>query len=114
MGHYAHKCNSQKDSTGSDKHVTFAMMCYEDEKYEKGEEENQQESKNLDDEERKVDPGTARNTEEPQGIPHSQLCIREGFTTGITNDFAMITIEDNLATSKGPKLGSNMERIVKA
>ena len=47
------------------------MMCYEDEKYEKGEEENKQESKNPEDEERKVDPGTARNTEEPQGIPHS-------------------------------------------
>ena len=28
-------------------------------------------------EERTVDPGTARNTEEPQGIPHSQLCIRQ-------------------------------------
>ena len=68
MGHYANYCKSQKDSSGSEKHVTFAMMRYEDEKYEKGEEENKQESKNP--EERKVDPGTARNTEEPQGIPH--------------------------------------------
>ena len=50
------------------------MMCYEnseEEKYEKGEEENKQESKNPDDEERKVDPGTARNTEEPQGTPRN-------------------------------------------
>ena len=38
--------------SGSAKHVTFAMMCYEDEKYEKGEEENKQESKNPDDEEK--------------------------------------------------------------
>ena len=51
------------------KHVTFAIMCYEnseEEKYEKGEEENKQESKNHDDHERKVDPGTVRNTEEPK------------------------------------------------
>ena len=37
------------------------MMCYEnseEEKYENGEEENKQESKNPDDDERKVDPGT--------------------------------------------------------
>ena len=48
------------------------MMCYENsekEKYENGEEENKQESKNPDDHERKVDPGTVRNSEEPQGIP---------------------------------------------
>ena len=51
MGHYANKCRSQKDSSGNEKHVTFAVMCYEDEKYEKGEEENKQESKNPDDEE---------------------------------------------------------------
>ena len=76
------------------------MMCYEDEKCEKGEEENKQESKNPDDDERKVDPGTVRNTEEPQEIPHSQSCIREGFTTGIMNDWAMSTIEDNLATPR--------------
>ena len=88
LGHYADECKSGKGSSGSGKHVTFAMMCYEnnqDEKYEKGEEENKEESKNPDDEERKVDPGTARNTEEPQGIPHLQSCIREVVTTGITN-----------------------------
>ena len=43
-------------------------MCYENEKYEKGEEENIPKSKNPDDEERKVDPGIVTNTEEPQGI----------------------------------------------
>ena len=103
MGHYANKCKSQKDSSRSEEHVTLAMMCYEDEKYEKGEEENKQESKNPDDEERKVDPGTARITEEPQGIPHLQSCIREVFTTGITNDWAMSMIEDSLATPRDPR-----------
>ena len=42
---------SGKGSTGSDFHDTFAMMCYElnqDENYEKGEEENKEESKNSD------------------------------------------------------------------
>ena len=97
MGHYANECKSQKDSSVGEKLVTFAMMWYEDEKYEKGEEENKEESKNPDDEERKVDPGTARNTVEPQGIQHLQLCIREEFMTGIMNDWAMSTIEDNLA-----------------
>ena len=51
------------------------MMCYEnseEDKYENGEEENKQETKNLDDEKRKVVPGTVRNTEEPQGIPLMQ------------------------------------------
>ena len=36
LGHYANESESLKDSSGSDKHVTFAMMCYEDETYEKG------------------------------------------------------------------------------
>ena len=76
------------------------MMCYEDEKYEKEEEENKQKSKTPDDEERKIGPGMVRNTEEPQVIPHSQSCIREGSTTGIT--------------SVGPELGLSMERIHKA
>ena len=72
LGHYANECRNEKDSSGDDKHVTFAMMCYEnseEEKNENGEEENKQKSKNLEDDERKVDPGTARNTEEPQGTP---------------------------------------------
>ena len=90
MGHYSNQCKSGKGSSGNDKHVTFAMMCYEvnqDEKHEKGEEENKEESKNPEDEERKVDPGTARNTEKPQGIPHLQSCIREVFMTGIMNEW---------------------------
>ena len=80
---------NEKNSSGNEKHVTFAMMCYEnseEEKYENGEEENKQESKNPDDDERKVDPGTARNTEEPQGIPLMQSYISDIVMTGITND----------------------------
>ena len=44
------------------------MTCYEnseEEKNENGEEENKQESKNPDDDERKVDPGTARTPRNP-------------------------------------------------
>ena len=29
MGHYAHECKNEKNSSGNGKHVTFAMMCYE-------------------------------------------------------------------------------------
>ena len=79
------------------------MMCYEnseEEKNENGEEENKQESKNLEDDERKVDPETARNTEEPQGTPLIQLYISHVFTTGIMSEWAMSTIEDNLATPR--------------
>ena len=36
------------------------------------------------------------NTEEPQGIPHLQSCIREVFMTGIMSDWVMSTIEGNL------------------
>ena len=48
----------------------------------------------------KVDPGTARNTEEPQGIPLTQSYISNIFTTGIMNEWVMSTIEDNLATPR--------------
>ena len=75
------------------------MTCYEnseEEKYENGEEENKQASKNPDDE-RKVDPGTARNTEEPQGIPLMQSYISNIFMPGIMNEWVMSTIEDSLA-----------------
>ena len=41
-----------------------------------------QESKNPEDDERKVDPVTARNTEEPQRTPLMQLYISNIFTTG--------------------------------
>ena len=60
------------------------MICYEsseEEKYENGEEENKQESKNPDDDKGKVDPGTAKNTEEPQGIPLMQSYVSNVFTT---------------------------------
>ena len=60
------------------------MMCCEnsaEEKYENGEEENKQESKNPDDDERKADPGTAWNTEKPQGIPLMQSYVSDVFMT---------------------------------
>ena len=82
LGHYANECRNEKDSSGDEKHVTFAMMCYEnseEEKYENGEEENKQKPKNPDDDERKVDPGTARNTEEPQGTPLMQSYVSNIF-----------------------------------
>ena len=81
------------------------MMCYEnseEEKYENGDDENKQESKNPEDDDRKVDPGTARNTEEPQGTPLMQLYISNIFTTGITNERSMSMIEDNSATLRIP------------
>ena len=49
------------------------MTCYEDaedDKNENGDGENNIESKNHDDDERKVGPGTPRNTEEP----HRRSC----------------------------------------
>ena len=52
---------------------------------------------------KKLDPGTTRNTKEPQGIPLMQLCIREVLTNGITSDWAMCMIEDNLATPRDPR-----------
>ena len=81
------------------------MMCYEnseEEKNESGDEENKQESKNPEADERKVDPGTARNTEEPHGIPLMQLYVSNIFMTGITNEWVMSTIEDNLESLRIP------------
>ena len=46
LGHYANECKNDKETSRNGKDVTFAMMCYEnseEEKYEKGEEENKQE-----------------------------------------------------------------------
>ena len=103
LGHYANECKNDKETSGNEKHVTFAMMCCENSeevKYEHGEEENKQESKNPDDDERKVDPGTARNTEDPQGAPLTQLYISNVCMTGIMSEWAMSTIEDNLATPR--------------
>ena len=39
LGHYANECKNDKDTSGNEKHVTFAMMCYEnseEEQYENG------------------------------------------------------------------------------
>ena len=105
MGHCANECKSGKGKRGDEKYVTFQMMSYEnseEEKYENGEEENKQESKNSDDGERKVDPETVRNTEEPREIPLTQLYVRDVFMSGIMSDWAMSMIEDNVATPRDP------------
>ena len=50
------------------------MTCSEDaedDKFENGDGETKLESKNSEDDERKVGPGTPRNTEEPQGTPRN-------------------------------------------
>ena len=81
------------------------MTCYEnseDDKNGNGDDENKQESKNPEDYERKVCPGTAKNTEEPQGIPLMQSYVSNVFMTGITNELAMSTIDDNSATPRFP------------
>ena len=81
------------------------MTCYEksdEEKYEKGYKENKQESNNPNDDETKIDPGTPRNTGEPQGIPLIQLYVSNVFMTGIMSEWAMSMIEDNLAPPRDP------------
>ena len=78
------------------------MTCYkdtEDDKNENGDGENKIESKTHDADERKVGPGTPRNTEEPQGAPLTQSYVS---TTQFTNKWAMSTIEDNSATPRDP------------
>ena len=75
------------------------MTCYEDtedDKNENGDGESKIESMNHDDE-RKVGPGTPRNTEEPQGTPPTQSYV---FTTQVKNEWAMSTIEDNSNTPR--------------
>ena len=82
------------------------MMCYEnseDDKNGNGDDENKQESKNSKDDERKVGPGTARNTEEPQGTPLMQSYVGNIFMTGIMNEWAMRTIEDNSEAPRVPR-----------
>ena len=79
------------------------MTCNEnseDDKNGNGDDENKQESKNPEADERKAGLGTARNTEEPQGAPLMQSYVRDVFTTGITNEWMMSTIEDNSATPR--------------
>ena len=76
------------------------MTCFEDEeddKNENGDDENKFEAKNSEDDERKVGPGTPRNTKESQRTPPTQLYIS---TTQVTNEWAMSTIEDNSATPR--------------
>ena len=88
------------------------MTCYEDTEDDKngnGDGENNQESKNSENYERKVGPGTPRNTEEPQRTPLMQLYV---FTTQVTNKWAMSTIDDNSATPEDPELGSSMDEIL--
>ena len=48
-------------------------------KIENGDDENKQESKNPEGDERKVGPGKAMNTEEPQRTPLTQLYISNIF-----------------------------------
>ena len=105
LGHYANECRNDKDASGDGKNDTFAMTCYEDTEDDKngnGDDENKQESKNPEDYERKVGPGTPRNTEEPQGTPMTQSYVSNVFTTQVMNEWAMSTIEDNSATPKVP------------
>ena len=102
LGHYANECKNDKESSGDGNNETFAMTCYkdaEDDKNENGDGENKIESKNHDDDERKVGPGAPRNTEEPQGTPLTQSYVS---TTQVTNEWAMSTIEDNSATPSDP------------
>ena len=95
------------------------MTCYEDTEDDQngnGDDENKQESKNPEDDERKVGPGTPRNTEEPQQAPLTQSYVSNIFTTQVTNKWAMSTIEDNSATPREPSSvqawmeTSNMEK----
>ena len=72
----------------------------EDDKNVNGDGEKKIESKYHDDYERKMGPGTPRNTEEPQENPPTKLYI---FTTQVTNEWAMSTIEDNSATPRDPR-----------
>ena len=103
LGHYANECKNDKDSSGDGKNDTFAMMCHEDTEEDKngnGDDENKQELKNPEDDERKVGPGTARNTEEPQVTPLTQSYVSYVFMTQVMNKWAMSMIEDNSATPR--------------
>ena len=46
LGHYANECKNDKDSSGDDNHVTFAMTCYENSEEEKNENGEKKASKN--------------------------------------------------------------------
>ena len=97
LGHYANECKNDKESSGGGNNETFAMTCFEDEeddKNENGDDENKFEGKNSEDDER---TGTPRNTMEPQRTPPTQTNV---FTTQVTNEWAMSTIENNSATPR--------------
>ena len=98
LGHYANECKNDRESSGDGKNDIFPMTCYEDPEDDKngnGDDENKQESKNPEADERKVGPGTDRNTEEPQGTPLTQPYISNIFMTQIMNEWAMSMIEEN-------------------
>ena len=100
LGHYANECKNDKESSGGGNNETFAMTCFEDEeddKNENGDDENKFEAKNSEDDERKVGPGTPRTTMELQQTPPTQSNV---FTTQVTNEWAMSTIENNSATPR--------------
>ena len=100
LGHYANECKNDKESIGDGNNETFAMTCFEDEeddKNENGDDENKFEAKNSEDDERKVGPGTPRNTIEPQRTPPTQSYMS---TTQITKEWAMSTIENNSSTPR--------------
>ena len=100
LGHYANECKNDKESSGGGNNETFAMTCFEDEeddKNENGDDENKFEAKNSEDDERKVGPGTPRNTMEPQQTPPMQSNV---FTIQVMNEWAMSTIENNSATPR--------------
>ena len=72
LGHYANECKNDKETSGDGYNETFASTCYgdaEDDKNENGDGENKIKSMTHDADERKVGPGTPRNTEEPQENP---------------------------------------------
>ena len=97
LSHYASECKNDKESSGDGNNEAFAMTCYEDTEDDKngnGDGENKQESKKPEDDERKVGPGTPRNTEEPKGTPLMQSYV---FTTQVKNEWSMSMIEDNSA-----------------
>ena len=81
------------------------MTCYEnteDDKNGNGDCDNNQESTHPEDYERKVGPGAPRNTEESQGTPLTQSYV---FTTQVTNERVMSTIQNNSAT---PRVSSSV------
>ena len=102
LGQYANECKNDKESSGDGNNETFAMTCYEDaedDKNKNGDGEDKLESKCPEANARKVGPGTPRNTEEPHGTPPMKSYV---FTTQVTNEWVMSTIEDNSATPRDP------------